>query len=144
MDIHTLSLREPKAPQKLLRRGLEIWKRRIAAWRTKVEDFAYSNNDWEGFAVRKCAAAQETPANGPLVRSLEAAVGARGRSRAPLGESPRRRVTPRGVKEAASGGTMGSPVTGSPALARRCCKIESTGNVDRVEPVSRVKRYGVP
>jgi uncharacterized protein YecE (DUF72 family) len=31
---------------------LETWKRRIAAWRAKVEVFAYFNNDWEGFAVR--------------------------------------------------------------------------------------------
>ena len=31
---------------------LETWKRRIAAWRRRVEVFAYFNNDWEGFAVR--------------------------------------------------------------------------------------------
>ena len=31
---------------------LEKWKRRLAAWRTRVEVFAYFNNDWEGFAVR--------------------------------------------------------------------------------------------
>jgi uncharacterized protein YecE (DUF72 family) len=31
---------------------LEEWKRRIAAWRARVEVFAYFNNDWEGFAVR--------------------------------------------------------------------------------------------
>jgi uncharacterized protein YecE (DUF72 family) len=30
---------------------LERWKRRIAAWRSRVEVFAYFNNDWEGFAV---------------------------------------------------------------------------------------------
>jgi uncharacterized protein YecE (DUF72 family) len=30
---------------------LERWKRRIAAWRSRVEVFAYLNNDWEGFAV---------------------------------------------------------------------------------------------
>jgi uncharacterized protein YecE (DUF72 family) len=33
------------------RRELETWKRRIAAWRSEVEVFAYFNNDWEGFAV---------------------------------------------------------------------------------------------
>jgi uncharacterized protein YecE (DUF72 family) len=31
---------------------LETWKRRIAAWRARVEVFAYFNNDWEGFAPR--------------------------------------------------------------------------------------------
>ena len=31
---------------------LEEWKGRIAAWRAKVEVFAYFNNDWEGFAVK--------------------------------------------------------------------------------------------
>ncbi len=33
-------------------RELEEWKRRLAAWRTRTEVFAYFNNDWEGFAVR--------------------------------------------------------------------------------------------
>jgi len=33
-------------------RELEEWKRRIAAWRSQVEVFAYFNNDWEGFAPR--------------------------------------------------------------------------------------------
>jgi uncharacterized protein YecE (DUF72 family) len=33
------------------KRELEAWKRRIAAWRSDVEVFAYFNNDWEGFAV---------------------------------------------------------------------------------------------
>jgi uncharacterized protein YecE (DUF72 family) len=33
-------------------RELETWKRRIAAWRSRVEIFAYFNNDWEGYAVR--------------------------------------------------------------------------------------------
>jgi uncharacterized protein YecE (DUF72 family) len=32
-------------------RELETWKRRIAGWRSKVEVFAYFNNDWEGHAV---------------------------------------------------------------------------------------------
>lgn len=30
---------------------LETWKRRIAAWRSNVEVFAYFNNDWQGYAV---------------------------------------------------------------------------------------------
>jgi uncharacterized protein YecE (DUF72 family) len=30
---------------------LETWKRRIAAWRRRVEVFAYFNNDWNGYAV---------------------------------------------------------------------------------------------
>jgi uncharacterized protein YecE (DUF72 family) len=33
------------------RTELERWKRRIAAWRSDVEVFAYFNNDWQGFAV---------------------------------------------------------------------------------------------
>jgi uncharacterized protein YecE (DUF72 family) len=33
------------------RSELEEWKRRIAAWRARVEVFAYFNNDWEGYAV---------------------------------------------------------------------------------------------
>jgi uncharacterized protein YecE (DUF72 family) len=33
-------------------RELEEWKRRIAAWRSDVEIYAYFNNDWEGYAVR--------------------------------------------------------------------------------------------
>jgi uncharacterized protein YecE (DUF72 family) len=31
---------------------LETWKRRIAAWRSRVEVFVYFNNDWEAFAAR--------------------------------------------------------------------------------------------
>jgi uncharacterized protein YecE (DUF72 family) len=34
---------------------LERWRRRIAAWRAKTEVFLYTNNDWEGFAVRNAA-----------------------------------------------------------------------------------------
>jgi uncharacterized protein YecE (DUF72 family) len=30
---------------------LEVWKRRIAAWRSRAEVFAYFNNDWNGYAV---------------------------------------------------------------------------------------------
>jgi uncharacterized protein YecE (DUF72 family) len=30
---------------------LEEWKRRIAAWRSQVEVYAYFNNDWQGYAV---------------------------------------------------------------------------------------------
>ena len=33
-------------------RELEEWRHTISAWRTRVEVFAYFNNDWEGFAVR--------------------------------------------------------------------------------------------
>jgi uncharacterized protein YecE (DUF72 family) len=31
---------------------LETWKRRLAAWRSRVEVFAYFNNDWKGYAPR--------------------------------------------------------------------------------------------
>jgi uncharacterized protein YecE (DUF72 family) len=31
---------------------LETWAERLAAWRERVEIYAYFNNDWEGFAVR--------------------------------------------------------------------------------------------
>ena len=34
------------------RRELDTWKRRIASWRSRVEVFAYFNNDWRGFAPR--------------------------------------------------------------------------------------------
>jgi len=34
------------------RRELERWRRRIAAWRSRREVFAYFNNDWRGFAPR--------------------------------------------------------------------------------------------
>jgi uncharacterized protein YecE (DUF72 family) len=34
------------------RRELETWARRIAAWRSSAEVFAYFNNDWNGYAVR--------------------------------------------------------------------------------------------
>jgi uncharacterized protein YecE (DUF72 family) len=33
-------------------RELEEWKRRLAAWRGRVEVYAYFNNDWEGYAPR--------------------------------------------------------------------------------------------
>jgi uncharacterized protein YecE (DUF72 family) len=33
-------------------RELEVWKRRIAAWRSRAEVFAYFNNDWKAYAVR--------------------------------------------------------------------------------------------
>ncbi len=35
---------------------LEVWKRRIAAWRSRVEVFAYFNNDWRAYAPRNAAA----------------------------------------------------------------------------------------
>ena len=31
---------------------LETWRRRIAAWRSRAEVYAYFNNDWQAFAVR--------------------------------------------------------------------------------------------
>jgi uncharacterized protein YecE (DUF72 family) len=31
---------------------LEEWKRRIAAWRSQVDVYAYFNNDWNGYAVK--------------------------------------------------------------------------------------------
>lgn len=31
---------------------LEVWRRRIAAWRSRTEVFAYFNNDWKAFAPR--------------------------------------------------------------------------------------------
>jgi uncharacterized protein YecE (DUF72 family) len=33
-------------------RELEEWRRRIAAWRARVDVYAYFNNDWEGYAVK--------------------------------------------------------------------------------------------
>jgi uncharacterized protein YecE (DUF72 family) len=33
-------------------RELEEWRRRISAWRSDVEVYAYFNNDWEAFAPR--------------------------------------------------------------------------------------------
>jgi uncharacterized protein YecE (DUF72 family) len=44
---------------------LESWARRIAAWRAKVEVFAYFNNDWEGFAVRNGLRLKELLQIGP-------------------------------------------------------------------------------
>ena len=38
------------------RSELELWRRRIAAWRSRAEVFAYFNNDWQGFAPRNAAA----------------------------------------------------------------------------------------
>jgi uncharacterized protein YecE (DUF72 family) len=35
---------------------LATWARRIAAWRSRVEVFAYFNNDWQGFAVENALA----------------------------------------------------------------------------------------
>ena len=34
-------------------RELEEWARRIAAWRSQAEVFAYFNNDWNGYAVNE-------------------------------------------------------------------------------------------
>jgi uncharacterized protein YecE (DUF72 family) len=36
-------------------RELEEWARRIDAWRTDGEVYAYFNNDWSGFAPRNAA-----------------------------------------------------------------------------------------
>jgi len=33
-------------------RELDTWRRRIAAWRARVEVYAYFNNDWQAFAPR--------------------------------------------------------------------------------------------
>jgi uncharacterized protein YecE (DUF72 family) len=33
-------------------RELDVWRRRIAAWRSRRPVFAYLNNDWQGFAPR--------------------------------------------------------------------------------------------
>jgi uncharacterized protein YecE (DUF72 family) len=33
-------------------RELEEWRRRIAAWRARVDVYVYFNNDWEGYAVK--------------------------------------------------------------------------------------------
>jgi uncharacterized protein YecE (DUF72 family) len=33
-------------------RELDEWKRRIAAWRSRAEVYAYFNNDWKAYAVR--------------------------------------------------------------------------------------------
>jgi uncharacterized protein YecE (DUF72 family) len=37
-------------------RELDTWRRRIAAWRTRREIFAYLNNDWRGLAPRNALA----------------------------------------------------------------------------------------
>jgi uncharacterized protein YecE (DUF72 family) len=41
-------------------RELEQWKRRIASWRSRVEVYAYFDNDWEGIAPRnaRCLASR--------------------------------------------------------------------------------------
>jgi uncharacterized protein YecE (DUF72 family) len=39
---------------------LEEWSRRIAAWRRRVEVFAYFNNDWNAFAVRNALALKKS------------------------------------------------------------------------------------
>jgi uncharacterized protein YecE (DUF72 family) len=35
---------------------LETWRRRIAAWRRRVDVYTYFNNDWSGYAVRNALA----------------------------------------------------------------------------------------
>jgi uncharacterized protein YecE (DUF72 family) len=34
---------------------LDVWRRRIAAWRSRHEVFVYFNNDWEGYAPRNAS-----------------------------------------------------------------------------------------
>jgi uncharacterized protein YecE (DUF72 family) len=34
---------------------LRTWQRRIAAWRSRVEVFAYFNNDWQGYAIKNAS-----------------------------------------------------------------------------------------
>jgi uncharacterized protein YecE (DUF72 family) len=36
-------------------REIEVWRRRIAAWRSKRPVFAYFNNDWRGYAPRNAS-----------------------------------------------------------------------------------------
>jgi uncharacterized protein YecE (DUF72 family) len=38
---------------------LEVWRRKIAAWRSEAEVFVYANNDWEAFAVKNAAWLQD-------------------------------------------------------------------------------------
>jgi uncharacterized protein YecE (DUF72 family) len=45
-------------------RELETWRRRIGAWRSHVEVFAYFNNDWQGYAVRNGLWLQERLSGG--------------------------------------------------------------------------------
>jgi uncharacterized protein YecE (DUF72 family) len=40
-------------------REIDEWARRIAAWRSRAEVFAYFNNDWETFAPRNALALRE-------------------------------------------------------------------------------------
>ena len=51
LDLDPLSPRQPRPARQVLASRAETWKRRIAAWRSEVEVYAYFNNDWEGFAV---------------------------------------------------------------------------------------------
>jgi uncharacterized protein YecE (DUF72 family) len=44
------------------RSELETWKRRIAAWRSSAEVFAYFNNDWNAYAVKNALFLQGAPA----------------------------------------------------------------------------------
>ena len=34
---------------------LEVWRRRIAAWRARREVYVYANNDWEGFSAKNAS-----------------------------------------------------------------------------------------
>jgi len=48
-----------KASGRYTKAELQTWKRRIAAWRAKVEVLAYFNNDWEAFAVDNARALKD-------------------------------------------------------------------------------------
>jgi uncharacterized protein YecE (DUF72 family) len=50
--LHSSPQRKARPARELLVGELDVWKRWIAAWRSRVEVFAYFDNDWEGFAVK--------------------------------------------------------------------------------------------
>jgi uncharacterized protein YecE (DUF72 family) len=37
---------------------IDTWRRRVAAWRSRADVYAYFNNDWKGFAIRNARALQ--------------------------------------------------------------------------------------
>jgi uncharacterized protein YecE (DUF72 family) len=71
---------------------LATWKRRIASWRSRVEVFAYFNNDWNAYAVKNALRLQGRP-TAPAVSvsaSPPARTGRRG-ARSARAPSPRRK-----------------------------------------------------
>ena len=63
-------------------REIDDWRERLRAWRSKVEVFAYFNNDWEGFAVRNAVSlrdggrrSQSRPKKEPRTDGRSAATG---------------------------------------------------------------------